>query len=508
MSHTGGLHNILRYATKNPTRGDVIVPGSDGGGTDSVEPEEGGDVVHTGDDHVHSHIDEGEGAFQVTVIYDPVLMDTSGDDKKLNNIEYEFVYIEKDTMGDVGVVYKETELCPTGGLDNILRFETTFDGGGDACILVKVDEKDVNTVPIDDSGSTEPIKVDDQGDVHARVQAEEEEDVNQNIAAIVDVNVHTHIDEGGGAVRVNERRDDDDSGGEHVHIPVDDLDNVVETKVDEEDVMAQHVDNNHDDKARVDGGAMLPKTGDQMEVMCSDLTVLNRRFVRHQDPALRNIQSPRSVMGEPVQKSPPVQQQHVREPPPARHDDVHCGGEQGHHDASDRDQGVLHNNEDDVVPGQDGAADDPIERGPAPAELTKQVGTAESLHTMEESLMKKQDWFVYAADDGDAAVAKYNEAGGDGTVNATVEKAGDLTKVVEDQGDVHVPAHIDEGGGEIKPEVDTDQEGGGDVPTPDKEEAGKLGILMTKQKCFGHERGGGIAKSACGNCAFHAGSER
>ena len=80
--------------------------------------------------------------------------------------------------------------------------------------------------------------------------------------------------------------------------------------------------------------------------------------------------------------------------------------------------------------------------------------------------------------------------------------------MVEDQGDVHVPAHIDEGGGEIKPEVDTDQEGGGDVPTPDKEEAGKLGILMTKQKCFGHERGGGIAKSACGNCAFHAGSER
>ena len=66
MSHTGGLHNILRYATKNPTGGDVIVPSSDGGGTDSVEPEEGGDVVDKGDDHVHTHIDEGEGALQVT----------------------------------------------------------------------------------------------------------------------------------------------------------------------------------------------------------------------------------------------------------------------------------------------------------------------------------------------------------------------------------------------------------------------------------------------------------
>ena len=50
-------------------------------------------------------------------------------------------------MGDVAVVYIETELCPTGGLDNILRFEKTVDSGGDVCVLVQVDD----AVPIDDS---------------------------------------------------------------------------------------------------------------------------------------------------------------------------------------------------------------------------------------------------------------------------------------------------------------------------------------------------------------------
>ena len=53
-----------------------------------------------------------------------------------------------------------------------------------------------------------------------------------------------------------------------------------------------------------------------------------------------------------------------------------------------------------------------------------------------------------------------------------------------------------------------DEEGGGELPIPDDREAGKLVVLMSKLECFGHMRGGGIAKSACGNRAFHAGSER
>jgi hypothetical protein len=62
---------------------------------------------------------------------------------------------------------------------------------------------------------------------------------------------------------------------------------------------------------------------------------------------------------------------------------------------------------------------------------------------------------------------------------------------------------------ETKPEVDEDEEGEGDIPTPDDNEAGKIDqMLMTKHGSFGHMRGGGIAKNACGNCAFHAGWER
>jgi hypothetical protein len=317
--------------------------------------------------------------------------------------------------------------------------------------------------------------------------------VYKNIAAIVDVHVHTHIDEGGGAVRVTERRDmtrdDADSDGEHVHVPVDDLDNAVEategtdmSKVDEEDVMAQHIDNNHDDKVRVDGGTVLPKMGDQMEVTWGDLTVQNRRFVRHQDTALRNIQSPRSVMREPVKKSPPVQQKHVREPPPVRHDDVHEGGNLRHHDAADRDQGVPHAIEGDGISVQesgDGAADDPVDQGHGvcddtsddgicaqivdTAELTKQVGKAGGLHTLERIIMANLDRVGYATVDDEVIVAKEEFEG------------------------IQVPV-------EIKPAVDKDEEEGGDIPTPEDREAGKLGIMMTKSEKFGHERGGGIAK--------------
>ena len=57
----------------------------------------------------------------------PVLMDTSCDDNAFDDIEYEFVYTEKDTMGDVGVIYMDTVLGPTGGLDNILRFKKNVD---------------------------------------------------------------------------------------------------------------------------------------------------------------------------------------------------------------------------------------------------------------------------------------------------------------------------------------------------------------------------------------------
>jgi hypothetical protein len=95
------------------------------------------------------------------------------------------------------------------------------------------------------------------------------------------------------------------------------------------------------------------------------VTMRNRRFVRLLDPALRNMQGPRSLMKEPVKKSPqpqsvqvqkppPAQKKHVREAPPVRHDDVQEGGDlQGHHDDADQDQEV-HHADDDAVPVQEG----------------------------------------------------------------------------------------------------------------------------------------------------------
>ena len=111
------------------------------------------------------------------------------------------------------------------------------------------------------------------------------------------------------------------------------------------------------------------------------------------------------------------------------------------------------------------------------AELTKKVGTTEGLHTMERFIMTNRDRVDHATIDEEETLAE------------------------EEFERVQVSV-------ETKPEVEEDEEGGGDIPTPDDKEAGKLEILMTKQECCGHERGGGIAKSACGNCAFHAGSER
>ena len=104
----------------------------------------------------------------------------------------------------------------------------------------------------------------------------------------------------------------------------------------------------------------------------------NRRFVRLLDPALRNMQSPRSMMREPVKKSPPpqsvqaqkpqpVQKKHVQEAPPARHDDVQDrGGPLDNHDGADRDQGVQHAEDGNAVPGQEAGGDDvhvPAEQG-------------------------------------------------------------------------------------------------------------------------------------------------
>ena len=73
-----------------------------------------------------------------------VLVETCGDDKNTNDIEKEFVSTEEDTMDAVGLVYMKTELCPTGGRDNILRFEKSVVGK-----TTNADQRTSMTKPVD-----------------------------------------------------------------------------------------------------------------------------------------------------------------------------------------------------------------------------------------------------------------------------------------------------------------------------------------------------------------------
>ena len=107
--------------------------------------------------------------------------------------------------------------------------------------------------------------------------------------------------------------------------------------------------------------------------------------------------------------------------------------------------------------------------------------------------------------------------GGD-AIHATVDVVGEVDVIKNNTSGDEIPVEGDEGAKlfktdtsgdgirvrvEIKPEVDADEEGGGDVPTPDDKEAGKLGIMMTKQGCFAHGGEGGLAKcTRLLSCAF------
>ena len=333
--------------------------------------------------------------YPIIMISGPVLMDTSGDDDKLKNIECEFVYLEKDTMGDVGVVYKETELCPTGGLDNILRFEKTFDSGGDAHVPAHIDEgggaaevpEGADTaqvdnggaarVPVEEGGGAVPVPVDDRGGTdQVRVPITDgggdgpvHTDGGGVMAEAVHggghVRVQAHTDEGGGAVQVTKRgdvtKDNENCGGEHVQVPA--------VEAPEGADMAKHDEGDNMFKTDTSGDGVRARVGDK-------------------------------------------------------------------------------------------------------AELTRQVGTAEGLHTIVKIMM-----------------ANLNRVD-----HATIDEG----EIVAEEEFEEVQVSVD-----TKPEVDKDEEGGGDIPTPDDKEAGKLEILMSKQVCFGHERGEGITKcTRLLSCAF------
>jgi hypothetical protein len=457
----------------------VQVPIAAGGGGGTVHTDEGG-VMAKADDcggHVHAKVptDDGGDAASVQAEEESNVAKNDADDGVGQaNTDEGGGAVQVTERGDLAKVPMKTELCPTEGRDNILRFDKSVDGGGDANVHIPDQydngEDDMINV-VTDQSTVDVIVPGSDGGGAASVEPEEGGDVAYDVVDTGDDNVHTHIDEGGGAFQVTENRavtKYDGGGGvhdcvfdEHDHVddeaeftkeigpvacsrsvmrePVKKSPPVKKKQVREvppvrhDDVQDGGILPNHHDDADQDRGAQHADDGDAapgQEDGGDDAVCVQA------DQGPGAIQSSRTVVRKPVKKSPPVQQKHVQESPPERHDDVHEGGEQGHHDAADREQGVPHANE------------------------------------------------------------------GDGTVNAPVEKEVDLTKVVEDQGDVHVPAHIDEGGGagEMKPEVDKD---GGDVPTPEDKKDGKLGIIMTKPERFAHGGGGGIAKSTrlC-SCAF------
>jgi hypothetical protein len=70
------------------------------------------------------------------IIAGPVVMNNYVGDFELHASEKEFVNTEENIMCDTGVVDMKTELCPTGGRDNILRYDKSVDGGGDAHVHI------------------------------------------------------------------------------------------------------------------------------------------------------------------------------------------------------------------------------------------------------------------------------------------------------------------------------------------------------------------------------------
>ena len=70
------------------------------------------------------------------IIAGPVVMNNYVGDFELHASEKAFVNTEENIMCDTGVVDMKTELCPTGGRDNILRYDKSVDGGGDAHVHI------------------------------------------------------------------------------------------------------------------------------------------------------------------------------------------------------------------------------------------------------------------------------------------------------------------------------------------------------------------------------------
>ena len=145
-----------------------------------------------------------------------VMMNTSGDGHRIH--EAGFVYKERDTMGDAGVISMKTDLCPTGGRENILRFDKSVDAAGD------------NSVPVDGGSDARAHIPDRDGrgdDIQKQVQDNEERgNVKDLVAEKGAVHDQVPVDEGGGKTKapqdeanLDKEVDVADQGAVNVEVP-------------------------------------------------------------------------------------------------------------------------------------------------------------------------------------------------------------------------------------------------------------------------------------------------
>jgi hypothetical protein len=427
-------------------------------------------------------------------------------DEKLHASEKEFVNMEGNIMCDTGLFYMKTELCPTGGRNNILRFKKSglmvmllllmmnptvllkrdvmllktgsvrmypmmisdilqvetssddsklFNGGGNVPLPVPVDR-------------TEGVakEVGDQDDDKIQVRATEgnapvDESggavlVHTDVRAVLTVNdgsgaVPVPVDSEGGTVHIQARDADSGTGDVHVHAHIDEGGGTVQvterravTKYDGGGSVYDGVFDEHDqvdDEAKI----LMAKHDWFVHATADEEVAVAKHSIAGGEGAVNAPVEKKVDMTKVVEDQGDVQ--------------VHYGG------AVKDEEGAYVIKTNTIRDGINVQVDDG-------AELTKIVGTTEGLHTMEKILMTDQDRFDHATIDEEITVAKEEFEG----VQVTVE---------------------------IEHELDNVNEGGGYIPTPDDKEAGKLGILMSEQECFGHERGGGIAKcTRLLSCAF------
>ena len=171
-----------------------------------------------------------------------------------------------------------------------------------------------------------------------------------------------------------------------------------------------------------------PEVDEDEEVLENKLnSIVHIRVDGSMRVTTRNKQSTRSMMREPVKKSPPVQRKQVREVPPVQHDES-----------------------DEAVPVQEGGgvgtADDPADQGHGVRDGDAHDGGQDRPKKPPDA-DNGGDGPVHTEGGGQVSVQDPIDEGG-GAASVQNEEERDVAQNIADIGDVHI--HNDEGGGAIQ----------------------------------------------------------